>query len=118
MWRTRWMARVAERGEAPHPPVLIVFNHIGARDPNRTVARLQELARPLWAGEPADGFSSYDRKIPILATGLRDLRPARLSAPCNCVRVSRAALAGVGAAFNSSRASDRQSPFFQASPAV
>ncbi|MFF1341896.1 hypothetical protein ACFVYT_29045 [Streptomyces sp. NPDC058290] len=39
MWRTRWMARVAERGEAPHPPVLIVFNHIGARDPNRTVPR-------------------------------------------------------------------------------
>ncbi|MET9960087.1 hypothetical protein ABZ128_13715 [Streptomyces sp. NPDC006326] len=27
IWRTRWMARVAERGEAPHPPVLIVFNH-------------------------------------------------------------------------------------------
>ncbi|MET9887637.1 replication-relaxation family protein [Streptomyces sp. NPDC006430] len=74
MWRTRWMARVAERGEAPHPPVLIVFNHIGARDPNRTVPRLQELTRPLWAGEPADGFSSYDRKIPIIATGLRNLR--------------------------------------------
>ncbi|ATZ22027.1 hypothetical protein SLAV_38905 [Streptomyces lavendulae subsp. lavendulae] len=73
MWRTRWMARVAERGEAPHPPVLIVFNHIGARDPNRTVPRLQELTRPLWAGEPADGFSSYDRKIPIIATGLRNL---------------------------------------------
>ncbi|MFD5513532.1 hypothetical protein ACFWIB_38140 [Streptomyces sp. NPDC127051] len=74
MWRTRWMARVAERGEAPHPPVLIVFNHIAARDPNRTVPRLQELTRPLWAGEPADGFSSYDRKTPIIATGLRNLR--------------------------------------------
>ncbi|MFE9796754.1 hypothetical protein ACFYRL_34055 [Streptomyces goshikiensis] len=24
--------------------------------------------------EPADGFSSYDRKIPIIATGLRNLR--------------------------------------------
>lgn len=74
MWRTRWMARVAERGEAPHPPVLIVFNHLGARDPNRTVPRLQELTHPLWAGEPADGYSSYDRKIPIIATGLRNLR--------------------------------------------
>ncbi|WP_412079123.1 replication-relaxation family protein [Streptomyces xanthophaeus] len=65
-WRTRWMASVAERGEAPHPPVLMVFNHIGARDPNRTVPRLQELTHPLWAGEPADGYSSYDRKIPII----------------------------------------------------
>ncbi|MFJ5638031.1 hypothetical protein ACIQF5_36125 [Streptomyces goshikiensis] len=74
MWRTRWMARVAEYGEAPHPPVLIVFNHTGARDPNRTVPRLQELTRALWAGEPADGFSSYDRKIPTIATGLRNLR--------------------------------------------
>ncbi len=74
MWRTRWMARVAERGEAPHPPVLIVFNHIGARDPNRTVPRLQELTHPLWAGEQADGFSSYDRKIPIIATSLHNLR--------------------------------------------
>ncbi|MGW7193889.1 hypothetical protein ACWGIP_32870, partial [Streptomyces sp. NPDC054838] len=74
MRRTRWMARVAERGEAPHPPVLIVFNRLGARDPNRTIPRLQEMTRPLWAGEPADGFSSYDRKIPIIATGLRNLR--------------------------------------------
>ncbi|MER6523232.1 replication-relaxation family protein [Streptomyces sp. NPDC001553] len=74
MWRTRWMARIAEYGETPHPPVLIVFNHIGARDPNRTVPRLQALTRPLWAGEPADGYSSYDRKIPIIATGLRNLR--------------------------------------------
>ncbi|MFD9419493.1 replication-relaxation family protein [Streptomyces goshikiensis] len=74
MWRTRWMARVAEYGEAPPPPVLIVFNHLGARDPNRTVPRLRELTYPLWAGEPADGYSSYDRKIPIAATGLRNLR--------------------------------------------
>lgn len=48
--------------------------HIGARDPNRTVPRLQELTRPLWAGEPTDRYSSYDRTIPIIATGLRNLR--------------------------------------------
>lgn len=29
MWRTRWPARAADYGEVPHPPVLIVFNHIG-----------------------------------------------------------------------------------------
>ncbi|MFE2147571.1 hypothetical protein ACFXA3_38580 [Streptomyces sp. NPDC059456] len=47
------------------------------RPPNRTVPRLQELTRLLWAGEPADGYSSYDRKIPIIATGLRNLRAHR-----------------------------------------
>ncbi|EDX21101.1 MULTISPECIES: hypothetical protein [Streptomyces] len=28
----------------------------------------------MWAGEPVDGYSSYDTKIPIIATGLRNLR--------------------------------------------
>lgn len=75
MWRTRWLAHTADPSEAPHPPVLVVFNHIGARDPNRTLPRLQELTLPLWAGERAEsGYSSYDRKIPIIATGLRNLR--------------------------------------------
>ncbi|GHB32556.1 replication-relaxation family protein [Streptomyces chryseus] len=74
MWRTRWLA-YADEGETPHPPVLFVFNHIGARDPNRTIPRLQELTRPLWAGQmTTGGYHSYDRKIPIVATGLRNLR--------------------------------------------
>ncbi|MER7048348.1 replication-relaxation family protein [Streptomyces jumonjinensis] len=77
MWRTRWTVPASRDGEAPHPPVLLVFNHIGARDPNRTIVRLAELTRHLWAGErdPDGGdYHFYDGKIPIVATGLRNLR--------------------------------------------
>ncbi|MFF8960773.1 replication-relaxation family protein [Streptomyces sp. NPDC014894] len=74
LWRTRWA--VTDAGpDHPYPPVLIVFNHIGARDPNRTVVRLAELTRHLWKGEwDPDGYHCYDQKIPIVATGLRNLR--------------------------------------------
>ncbi|MEK8141703.1 hypothetical protein NKH18_01005 [Streptomyces sp. M10(2022)] len=37
MWRTRWTAPAGRYGDVPHPPVLLVFNHLGKRDPNRTV---------------------------------------------------------------------------------
>ncbi|MGW5666281.1 hypothetical protein ACWEWG_40820 [Streptomyces sp. NPDC003758] len=59
----------------PHPPVLLVFNHIGARDPNRTVSRLIELTRYLWEEQrQRGGYYLYDGKTPIIATGLRNLR--------------------------------------------
>lgn len=74
MWRTRWMAPEGRLGDTPHPPVLIVFNHLGARDPNRTVPRLQELTRHLWQGERSKDHHLYNHKIPIIATGLRNLR--------------------------------------------
>ncbi|MFI0915566.1 hypothetical protein [Streptomyces abikoensis] len=55
--------------------LLLVFNHIGARDPNRTVPRLIELTRHLWQGErQKGGHHHYDGRIPIIATGLRNLR--------------------------------------------
>ncbi|GGS23891.1 hypothetical protein GCM10010284_66200 [Streptomyces rubiginosohelvolus] len=75
MWRTRWAVPEHEYGEAPHPPVLLVFNHIGERNPNRTIPRLQELTRHLWQGERMpEGYHSYDRRIPIVVVGLRSLR--------------------------------------------
>ncbi|MGW3176957.1 replication-relaxation family protein [Streptomyces sp. NPDC001153] len=75
MWRTRWPVPAGRPGDEPHPPVLLVFNRIGARDPNRTVPRLLELTRHLWAGQrQSGGYHLYDRKIPITATGLRNLR--------------------------------------------
>ncbi|PJM98632.1 hypothetical protein CG740_34925 [Streptomyces sp. CB01201] len=76
MWRTRWTAPATWSGDASHPPVLLVFNHVGERNPNRTIPRLMELTRHLWQGEPAeDGHHHhYDEKIPIVAVGLRNLR--------------------------------------------
>ncbi|MFD4130547.1 replication-relaxation family protein [Streptomyces globisporus] len=50
MWCTRWTVPEQRYGEMPHPPVLLVFNHIGERNPNRTIPRLQELTRHLWRG--------------------------------------------------------------------
>lgn len=75
MWRTRWRAPESRHGDASHPPVLLVFNHLGKRDPNRTVPRLQELTRHLWQGSrQRGGYSLYDGKIPTVAVGLRNLR--------------------------------------------
>lgn len=75
MWRTRWIAPADRYREATHPPVLLVFNHIGERNPNRTVPRLQALTRDLWQGERLPGgHHLYDRKIPIIAVGLKNLR--------------------------------------------
>ncbi|MFJ3439363.1 replication-relaxation family protein [Streptomyces cyaneofuscatus] len=75
MWCTRWTVPEHRYGEMPHPPVLLVFNHIGERNPNRTIPRLRELTRHLWKGEwMREGYHSYDGKIPIVAVGLKSLR--------------------------------------------
>ncbi|MFF3669539.1 replication-relaxation family protein [Microtetraspora malaysiensis] len=75
MWRTRWPASEGRYGDVPHPPVLLVFNKVGARNPDNTVRQLAELARPHWEGQPKrGGYHLDDRKIPIVATGLRMLR--------------------------------------------
>ncbi|GGP00259.1 replication-relaxation family protein [Wenjunlia tyrosinilytica] len=75
MWRTRWTVPAGRIGDVPQPPVLLVFNRIGDRNPDRTVPRLRELTRHLWEGErQRGGHHLYDGKIPIIATGLRNLR--------------------------------------------
>jgi hypothetical protein len=53
--------------------VLLVFNRIGERNPNRTIPRLMELTRHLWQGQRRKGFHDYDGRIPIIATGLKNL---------------------------------------------
>ncbi|MEE1931189.1 replication-relaxation family protein [Streptomyces sp. TRM 70351] len=74
MWRTRWTTPADRYREAPHPPVLLVFNHIGKRNPDRTAARLIELTRHLWKGEwQREGYHLYDGKIPIIAATLENL---------------------------------------------
>ncbi|MEU8622704.1 replication-relaxation family protein [Streptomyces sp. NPDC048623] len=75
MWRTRWTVPEGRPGDTPHPPVLLVFNRIGERNPNRTIPRLMELTRHLWQGQRLPGgHHLYDRKIPIIAVGLNQLR--------------------------------------------
>ncbi|MFD3939910.1 replication-relaxation family protein [Streptomyces sp. NPDC058611] len=75
MWRTRWRAADTWSGDRTHPPVLLVFNREGQRNPNRTIPRLAELTRHLWEGErQRGGFHEYDGSIPIIATGLPKLR--------------------------------------------
>ncbi|MEU3226757.1 replication-relaxation family protein [Streptomyces sp. NPDC006976] len=73
MWRTRWSAPATVSGDATYPPVLLVFNRIGVRNPNRTIPRLMELTRHLWQGQRRKGFHDYDGCIPIIATGLKNL---------------------------------------------
>lgn len=51
MWRTRWTTPQGPYGDAPHPPVLLVFNRIGERNPDRTVPQLMKLTRHLWQGQ-------------------------------------------------------------------
>jgi hypothetical protein len=75
MWRTRWSAPEGRIGDVRHPPVLLVFNHLGARDLNRTVPRLQERTRPLWAGEWYEDPHVDDPKIPPQSSCSR--RPSR-----------------------------------------
>ncbi|MFF8495136.1 hypothetical protein [Streptomyces sp. NBU3104] len=75
MWRTRWTAPEHPYGEAPHPPVLLVFNHIGERNPDRTGPAPARTAPHLWQGKRQHGgHHLYDRKIPIIAVVLPNLR--------------------------------------------
>ncbi|MBB1244523.1 replication-relaxation family protein [Streptomyces durbertensis] len=75
IWRTRWTVPEGRYGDTPHPPVLLVFNRLGERNPDRTVPRLMELTRHLWQGErQRGGHHLYDRKIPIITAGLNQLR--------------------------------------------
>ncbi|MFI8178833.1 replication-relaxation family protein [Streptomyces microflavus] len=75
MWRTRWTVPEHQYGDVPHPPVLLVFNKLGERNPNQTIPRLQELTRHLWKGQwLREGYHLYGGKIPIVAVGLKNLR--------------------------------------------
>ncbi|MFC9626201.1 hypothetical protein ACFTXM_41675 [Streptomyces sp. NPDC056930] len=75
MWRTRWTAPDSWSGDRTHPAVLLLFNHIGERNRNRTVPCLSELTRHLWEGErQKGGYHHYDGRIPVTATGLQNLR--------------------------------------------
>ncbi|MEW5659844.1 replication-relaxation family protein [Streptomyces cinereoruber] len=75
LWRTRWSAP-AEEYERVHPPVLLVFHEVGPRSAKHQMTRVADLTRHHWQGRwhPKGGYHSYDRRIPIVATTLEELR--------------------------------------------
>ncbi|MCE0446839.1 hypothetical protein LT493_26325 [Streptomyces tricolor] len=74
MWRTRWWVPDGRHGDQPHPPLLLVFNRIGPRNPNTVIAQLAELTQWHWKGDAYDGFHMYDGKLPIVVTGMKHLQ--------------------------------------------
>ncbi|MER6717156.1 hypothetical protein [Streptomyces sp. NPDC000877] len=74
MWRTRWWVPDGRHGDQPHPPLLLVFNRVGPRNPNTVVAQLAELTQRHWRGTAYDGFHMYDGKLPIVVTGTKQLK--------------------------------------------
>ncbi|MFG3215656.1 hypothetical protein [Streptomyces tendae] len=86
MWRTRWWVPDGRHGDRPHPPLLLVFNRIGPRNPDTVMAQLAELTERHWKGTAYEGgFHMYDGKLPIVVTRMKQLkelaRPERSSGP-------------------------------------
>lgn len=75
MWRPRWWVPDGRHGDRPHPPLLLVFNRVGPRNPNTVIAQLAELTQRHWQGHDYDGdFHMYDGKLPIVVTGMKLLQ--------------------------------------------
>ncbi|GGV91768.1 replication-relaxation family protein [Streptomyces massasporeus] len=74
MWRTRWWVLDGRHGDVPHPPLLLVFNRVGPRNPNTVIAQVAELTQRHWQGTAYDGFHMYDGKLPIVVTGMKQLQ--------------------------------------------
>ncbi|GGV51099.1 hypothetical protein GCM10010245_80370 [Streptomyces spectabilis] len=75
MWRTRWWVPDETTVDSPHPPVLLVFNRLGPRNPETTVRQLAELTRRHWQGTAdEDGTHWYNGKIPLMFTTMKFLQ--------------------------------------------
>lgn len=48
MWRTRWWVPDGRHSEQPYPPLLLVFNRFGPRNPNTVIAQLTEPTQRHW----------------------------------------------------------------------
>ncbi|MEV8106344.1 replication-relaxation family protein [Streptomyces sp. NPDC088135] len=71
IWRARWWVPDGPGGDVPDPPLLLVFNRLGPRNPNTVIPHLAELTRQHWEGEAHDGM--YDGKLPIVVTHMNML---------------------------------------------
>ncbi|MEU1630273.1 replication-relaxation family protein [Streptomyces sp. NPDC020096] len=74
MWRARWSYPEPGYGEVPHPPILLVFNKAGTRNPMTSMKETAEHCRRHWVGEWHGDHHTYDDQIPIVATTLDLLR--------------------------------------------
>lgn len=74
MWRLRWTAPPEGYGERLHPPVLLVFNQVGPRNPDATVQQIAGRTRHHWQGTERGDHSTYSDRIPIVATTVDQLR--------------------------------------------
>ncbi|MFI1608117.1 PP2C family protein-serine/threonine phosphatase [Streptomyces griseofuscus] len=67
-------ARRAPRRPAA-PPLLLVFNRIGPRNPGTVIAQLAEPTERHWKGTAYyGGFHMHDGKLPIVVTGMKQLK--------------------------------------------
>src|SRR4051812_5286255 len=74
MWRARWPFPEDPYEETRIPPVLLVFNPVGRRDPMTSMKQVAHLSREHWKGQRGAAYTVYDRKIPIVATTLDRLQ--------------------------------------------
>jgi hypothetical protein len=74
MWRQCWTAPPDAYGERSLPPVLLVFNPVGPRNPNATMQQIDGRTLQHWHGQRHKHHTTYDGCIPIVATILDSLR--------------------------------------------
>ncbi|MER7057193.1 hypothetical protein [Streptomyces sp. NPDC000351] len=75
MWRTRWWVPDGRHSDRPHPPLLLVLNRIGPRNPAAVITQLAELTQRHWKGTWYEGgFHMYDGKLPIVVTSMKHLK--------------------------------------------
>ncbi|RKN56744.1 hypothetical protein D7231_34625, partial [Streptomyces klenkii] len=75
LWRTRWeFPPPRYYREVDHPPVLLVFNPLGPRDPHTSMTATARHSRRHWEGHWHGEFHDYDGKIPIVGTTMERLR--------------------------------------------
>lgn len=74
MWRQKWAGPEARFDDAPHPPVLLVFNQIGPRTAKATIQQVAARTRQHWQGVSHKDHTTYSGCIPIVATTLDLLR--------------------------------------------
>ncbi|MFD5482744.1 hypothetical protein [Streptomyces hawaiiensis] len=74
MWRPRWWVPDGRHGDQPHPPLLLVCNRVGPCNTDIVIAQMAELTQRHWQGTACDGFHMYDGKLPIVVTGMNQLK--------------------------------------------